>query len=207
MSSAQVPATPEMSSVDITSHFEYVGFWQRVLVALLDTLMLSPLALTGIWTNVWSFRLRAPWLSVVPALTISLLTLFLVMRFGGTPGKLILKMRIVDRNGAYLRLRPALLRDFVNWLSIGASLLLLLHVMSVMPPNNIPGTMTQIGEALNQYGGWRSRADTGIALLGVADVLFVSCNRRKRAIHDFLAGSFVITKRSYDSVAAESFIS
>jgi uncharacterized RDD family membrane protein YckC len=32
--------------------------------------------------------------------------------------------------------------------------------------------------------------------------LFIAGNSRKRALHDFIAGSFVITKRSYDATNA-----
>ena len=52
------------------------------------------------------------------------------------------------------------------------------------------------------WGDWESTLLPGV-LMGaryLADVLTIALNPRKRALHDFIAGSFVITKRSYDAI-------
>jgi uncharacterized RDD family membrane protein YckC len=193
-----------MIETAITSSFEYVGFWRRVAVALLDLVIFSPLVLANIlWITPWSYRLRTPWPAVVPPVVQLLLMIFLVVRFGGTPAKLVLGMRIVDQAGVYLRVGRALLRDMITLLGSFFYLLVLIHVISSIPPNNVPANSKQRAQAYDRYaGGWYHNLQAGIAWVGIADVLVVSCNRRKRAIHDFMAGSFVITKRSYDEVHA-----
>jgi uncharacterized RDD family membrane protein YckC len=177
------------------------GFGDAQAVVLLDTLIFSPLVLANLfWITRWSFRLRTPWPAVVPPVVQLLLKLLFVVRFGGTPAKLVLGMRIVDREGFYLRVGRALLRDVIHWLSIFFYLLVLIHVISSISPNNVPANSEQRAQAYERYGGWWYHLQSEIGWVSIADVLVVACNRRNRAIHDFLAGSFVITKRSYDEV-------
>jgi len=193
-----------MTSISMTEHFVYVGFWRRAAVALLDLLILSPLVLSYVWIYQWSFRLRTPWPLVVPSAAAYLLTLYFVVRFGGTPGKLILGMRIVDRNGEYLRTGRALIRDLINWLSLAVWVMMLVQVMTTAPASANPSNIKQLGEVYKAYGGLWHDVSLSYGWIEIADVLIISCNRRKRAIHDFLAGSFVITKRSYDAIHAAS---
>jgi uncharacterized RDD family membrane protein YckC len=142
-----------MISTGAASRFEYVGFWRRAIVALLDLLILSPLLLAFFWIDPWSFRLHAAWPSAVPSVAAYLLTLFFVVRFGGTPGKLILGMRIVDRNGAYLRLGRALARDSINWLSLVPWVILRMQVMEHIPAGDFPSSTKQVSDAIVAYGG------------------------------------------------------
>jgi len=52
----------------------------------------------------------------------------------------------------------------------------------------------------NYWGNWGFGLVLLILLILIIDILVVAINRRKRALHDFIAGSFVITKRSYDAI-------
>lgn len=183
-----------------TSQFEYVGFWRRVAVAYLDSLILWPFFFLSFWADQWSFRLRLPWPSVAMAVIQFAITLFFVVRYGGPPAKLILRMRIVDVHGTFLDVSHAIRRDVINWMGFLLSLPALLSVVANIPTGYVPSDLKQAGDAYLKFGGiWGTVSEYWLLVIFL-DVLVVCCNRRKRAAHDFLAGSFVITKRSYDEV-------
>ena len=54
----------------------------------------------------------------------------------------------------------------------------------------------EIGRAMNQYGQPFTILAIILGLTVYVDVLAVLFNERKRAIHDFIAGSYVVTKDS-----------
>ncbi|MEP7365977.1 MAG: RDD family protein [Acidobacteriota bacterium] len=184
--------------------FEYVGFWRRVGVALLDCVVFSPLMAAYYWFDLLllSFRLQSIWLHLLYFLAFYLPTLYFVTRFGGTPGKLMMGMRVVESSGQYLSLHRALRRDSIQYLSSTIHLLLLSQTIAALPNPVAVDSTAQVFEAFDRYGGWWNTADWVSGILPVMDVLVVCMNRRKRAIHDYIAGSYVITKRSYDRLHA-----
>lgn len=163
--------------------FEFAGFWRRVATSFLDLL---------IWIVPWyvAGKYLPPGWDVVRYLAFSAVyypvTWFLIVRFGGTPGKLILGLRVVDGNGNYLSPVGAVKRDSLN-------------ILLCMPL-----------DLWLQWTGTDKASDlkslvltnlTGLILF--VDVLGVAFNKRKRALHDFIAGSYVVTKRSLDRVRSE----
>lgn len=86
----------------------YGGFWIRLLVALLDTLIIGvPAAvlgfvlifLTGIQSLYWLIQLG-----------VVVFVIYMNGVKGGTPGKLILKLRIVNEKGEYIGIPISILR-------------------------------------------------------------------------------------------------
>ena len=74
---------------------EYGGFWRRVGAALLDALILSPMAIALMIALNYTHLAYVYY--VLPAIAISLVyRVYLVQRFGGTPGKRILHLRITN---------------------------------------------------------------------------------------------------------------
>src|SRR5688572_4719562 len=78
---------------------EYGGFWRRFGAQLLDALILAPLGLLSYFGAQFSPRFYAYYL--IPGIIVSLFySVYLVKRYGGTPGKRILNMRIVMTDGS-----------------------------------------------------------------------------------------------------------
>ena len=193
--------------MDKTSQFVYVGFWKRALVGIIDTSINVALSFTiFLPLTYWTFEQR----NIIPATLLGFVwmaiwSVFLVVRFGGTPGKLLLRMRIVDNGGDYLGWAAAIRRIIP-----GLIIAVLQHAQLYMVINNYPGfetppSLLDIGMATNEYGGvftMLARVSSFFIYIDVGTIIF---NKKKRAIHDFLAGSYVITKPSYLAVKTGNF--
>src|SRR6267142_2180473 len=77
----------------------YIGFWRRLAAHLVDLAIFLPYALLSSW---FVYRSKEGFvISQIAGLIIAVLfEIYLVKRFGGTPGKLLLKMRIAKVDGS-----------------------------------------------------------------------------------------------------------
>lgn len=76
----------------------YAGFWPRLGSHLLDFLIMLPLITLVTWAA-WHYRLFRVYY-VIPGTIFGLFyNVYLVRRFGGTPGKLIVRIYIRKLNG------------------------------------------------------------------------------------------------------------
>ncbi|QJR79718.1 RDD family protein [Alteromonas pelagimontana] len=98
---------------------EYAGFWIRFTAVCIDMLLLSvftALPLTLIYgTRYWSGEAAyyGVWDGIISYVVPVLLTLWFWQRFLGTPGKMILKLKIVDeKTGKKMTLRQSIGRYF-----------------------------------------------------------------------------------------------
>lgn len=101
----------------------YAGFWRRVLVHLIDAVIYLPVALAALY-GIYGpeyfleggdepFSYFGAWDLVINDLIPLLLVVWLWHRYGGTPGKRLLHLKVVDaRTGAHLRWGQAVLRYF-----------------------------------------------------------------------------------------------
>jgi len=92
-----------------TDSLRYAGFWPRLGALLLDGLIMLPLGAFHFW-GIARYRLF-PVYWVIPGTLLRLFyDVYLVRRFGGTPGKLIMGIRIRKLDGEPVGYREALLR-------------------------------------------------------------------------------------------------
>lgn len=93
----------------------YAGFWIRLAAALIDTLII------GIPASILQFGLifatGSKSMMYVVQLAVVVLIIYMNGIKGGTPGKLILGMRIVNEKGDYIGIPMAILRDIGKMLS------------------------------------------------------------------------------------------
>lgn len=176
--------------------FVYVGFWKRVLASLVDgvfALLLYPL---GNWVVGQCFLHRTLLPDVAYVLAWQALFLFFVIRLGATPGKLCIGARIVDKYGKNLTLGRAMLR-FLPYLVPSIPYLVVIYKAIHAAP--VFETAPSSGERLQlmiQHGGLAHTLSSTAIWFVYADGLVVAFNKKKRAIHDFIAGSYVVTRRS-----------
>jgi uncharacterized RDD family membrane protein YckC len=180
----QLPTDPEQ--------FEYGGFWRRVGALLLDSLFLAPLGI--IMFVLLNYTRNAYLYFAIPNVGITLLYyVYLVRRFGGTPGKLLTRMRITMVDGSPVTMQAAFLRYSPQ---------LVIQVLSLVAM--IQGTSTlgsdfeSLGllEKMRALSAHTSRWNGVVTAVGyvwwIATAITLAANRRKRAAHDFLAGTAVL---------------
>ncbi|MCH7920353.1 MAG: RDD family protein [Planctomycetes bacterium] len=188
--------------VDRTDEFVFVGFWKRVLAALIDAAIGWAFMPITMPLMTWTITHR----NIVPGALWSLVWttvwLWLVVRFGGTPGKLIIRVRIVDARGTFLSWGRAIRRViFPSLIMTINSHLQMWKALSTYPDSTPHSSFLEIGELMNKYGQPFAMITMVLGLAIYADIGVVLFNRKKRAFHDFIAGSYVITKKSYRNLA------
>ncbi|MBN2613824.1 MAG: RDD family protein [Bacteroidales bacterium] len=178
------------------SEFVFVGFWKRVLIKIVDSMI--ALAFLPLINTILIFSLNKR--TIVPIILSSFLfiiiQIFLVTKYGGTIGKLLLRVRIINSNGEYLNVEKAILRDLPYIFISGLSIIPYYMVLNGINDQLEISSYKQIVFLLSIHASSFYKYYYLINLFVIVDVLTVAFNKKKRAIHDFIAGSFVVTRDS-----------
>ncbi|OOG71166.1 RDD family protein [Flavobacterium sp. A45] len=175
----------------------YAGFWTRFASLLLDAIITLPiiyltLYLNGLGKNIYFYTL-------IPNFGFGLwYYIYLTKKYGGTPGKLITGMKIIKLNGESIEWREAFLRH---------SVLLALTLLSIIMMSSC---LLSADEIIFNNLGWLKRSQYLMSLSPLffliytwatniwiySEFIVLLTNKRKRAIHDYIAGT-VIVKAKY----------
>jgi uncharacterized RDD family membrane protein YckC len=173
--------------------FRYAGFWRRLGAYALDVLVLLPLILIQ-----WVGTDRYLFFSLYALGPLALFSLFfgvyLVCRYGGTPGKLIMGLRIRHVDGSPIGYRAALVRflpEFVIWLL--AAIGLIVPLFNMTDPDFLKLGFLERNRILAELAPpWRRTVDVIGEVWVWSEFLVLLTNDKRRALHDFLAGTVVV---------------
>jgi len=183
---------------------EYGSYLRRASALLLDIFCFVPAGALASWVGTSPAGYAATW-GLACLATWLLLNVEAVKRYGGSPGKLLLGLRIVRADGAPAGYREALLRN-----SVALVFLVLYFVTIYLGFAQIPQAQwDSYPHAL--LGGDAARHHRGIALApawmqlliilgrfwGIADfgTWVFNARRRRQALHDLLARTVVLRTR------------
>ena len=187
--------TPAQQHEHDSGVLRYSTFWQRVGATLIDALIFGvPLIVLEYFVGGVS-RLYPLYEIVVTELASAYVFIYMVIRYGGSPGKLVLGLRVARPDGSSLTLKAAVLRYAVGWaLTFWSSVL------------SVGAALSMSNEAYKALG-YLERSDALDALAPMSEVAMwltvawaVACmitmltNRKRRTLHDFLAGTVVVQK-------------
>lgn len=97
---------------------DFIGFWKRVLATILDLLIILIPAVIVYWIfNSLAISLHSEIPIILEYIFFVVFDVFMIVRFGGTPGKLVLKMKIVNQQGNIPTLKEALIRNIFRIMS------------------------------------------------------------------------------------------
>lgn len=188
---APVVAEPQALSGDPAER-PVGGFWLRVVALILDSLILAPLAILYFVLSMWSMK-AALYFGLPSDLLGLWYYVYLVKRFGGTPGKRILGLRIVMADGrevtgqaAFLRYLPAFVFSVISSI---ASMVGLSQLEAGVTADGFLDQLRLLGSAQPAWAGivtWIAQA------FWLATAITMLSNTRRRAIHDFIAGTAVV---------------
>ena len=174
---------------------EYAGFWKRFGAYWLDVIVLIPLIALSMWGNEQS-RLFSIYY-FLPGLIIGILFhVYLVKRYGGTPGKLILKIKIAKLDGSDVGYKEAMLRYSILFIfTITISLAPLIVTMGMTDSEYFAMDWKARAVYFSENGsGWNNIATILMNIWVWSEFIVMLTNKRRRAIHDFMAGTVVIHK-------------
>ena len=171
----------------------YAGFWVRVAAKLLDFVILLPIF--GLVFYVDSLSKSANLYLMIPNKLFGLaFEVILVKIYGGTPGKLIVGLKIIQKNGNNVDWKASFFRYSVEFFIMILALYVLYTTLNMIDDSTYISLgflkrhqlMSTINPFLHKinfwtYSGWI-----------ISSVIVLISNKRKRTTHDFIAGTVVV---------------
>jgi len=182
----------------------YAGFWKRLGAYLIDLLIILPIGfgiayLTGLDKNAYYY-------TFIPSLLLfSFYNIYLVKVYGGTPGKLIVGIKIINANGNNVGYVEATKRYFIDILLALFSGAVMIYSLSVISEDTFLSLsfierskeLKAINPTLNSVHVW-------LANIWVwSEFIVLLTNPRKRAIHDYIGGTVVIKEKYHNKILEE----
>jgi uncharacterized RDD family membrane protein YckC len=187
------PAIGNRAAVELI----YVGFWQRLAAYALDFAILVPYALVArqlIYTSRSAYLVNL----ILGTILAIVFEVYLVKRFGGSPGKLIMGIQIAKLDGSKVGYRQAIIRYSVLFLiSILSStgLLMSLFTMSDLEYAAFTSAHAHVKALEAGAPSWYPPLQIAGAVWVYSEFLVLLTNKKRRALHDFMAGTVVIEAR------------
>jgi uncharacterized RDD family membrane protein YckC len=187
---------------------KYANFWQRFGAILIDGFVLLPFSLLHYWLQ--SFSRTIAMILVVPmAAAYCAYTIYGHARFGQTVGKYAMHIRVVRTNGERIGWREAWLRSSVDiGFTIPWVIALFIALAAISDQDYASVSRRQRTRNLNAlkptWDGWVSKADQ---IWFWSELIVMLFNKRRRALHDFIAGTVVTeTQRISDAHLRSSVV-
>ena len=172
----------------------YAGFWPRFAALLLDFFIMSPLLILGWWGQT-HFRLFNLYFFLPGTLFGLWYGVYLVRRFGGTPGKRLMKLRIVKVSGESVTYREALLRYLPEWvMAIGTAVAGIVAVLSLTDAQYFAAAtfMERSQLIADAMPSWEGPISIALNVWIWGELVVMLTNKKRRSSHDFIAGTVVI---------------
>lgn len=183
----------------------YAGFWRRLGALLIDTLVYTPIIILSFFIYTTSINWIIPVL-IIHTFFYFIYTIFFHYKYGATLGKLAVGIRVTQPDSSKITFKQAFLRSSID-LSFAVLLLIAeliaLSNMDVSYFNSLPK------EFEVRWDYVYSDMSSGYQIIQYISFIWVICetivflfNRRKRALHDFIAGTVVVKKDFVDNEEA-----
>jgi len=185
----------EFLPLEIEGKRIYGGFWKRFCAGLVDAVVLLPFSYLLMWFE--GFDKTIAILIIIPSTTLfGMYNVFFNARFGGALGKLAVGIRIAKPDGTKIGWAEAWKRSAVD---IGFALLMLsVQIWALTQVDNEQYSTTAFVERMkllqSYYPSWFSIVTIFQNIWIWSEVVVLLFNKRKRALHDFIAGTVVIHK-------------
>jgi uncharacterized RDD family membrane protein YckC len=174
----------------------YAGFWRRLAAYFLDFLAMLPLGGLIIAGDAQYHFFSAYALLPMTAFQI-FYGIYLVRRFGGTPGKLVAGLRVLKVDGSPIGYREATLRylpELGLWFILSVALLVPLFQITDEAYFSLSFVQRQL-YLVRLAPFWYQPVDVVEQVWIWSEFIVLLTNRKRRALHDFIAGTIVIVQK------------
>jgi len=178
----------------------YAGFWKRFCALWVDTFIAMPFVFFFMWLRGVDKTLAMA--MVIPSTTFfAVYTVYFNACYGGTLGKLAVGIRITRPDGSKIGWHEAFMRSAVNIafivVIVGVQIWILARVNG--EDYSSAGSLREQSRLLGPLmPSWFSVVRTGQHEWFWSELVVLLLNERKRALHDFIAGTIVIRKEFVD---------
>lgn len=174
---------------------EYAGFWRRLGAFFIDTIVLLPLFGLNYYFGEHYRLFNLYWF--VPELIFGLwFSVYLVFKYGGTPGKLLLKTRIAMIDGTSITAKAAVLRYSVLFILSTISSLAILNSYLNMSDDLYFSLsyMNRAQKIVELAPSWYGFLTILINIWIWGEFVTMLFNKKRRAVHDFIARTVVVKR-------------
>lgn len=176
-----------------TGAMQYAGFWRRFGAYWVDFLVFLPLIGLSFWLGEKTRLFNLYYF--IPGLLIGLwFHVYLVKRYGGTPGKLALKIRIARLDGTAVGYKEAMIRYSVLFvLSALTSIGLIIGALNMSDTQYLSlGFQERTAKLVELAPRWYQPITILVNIWIWSEFIVMMTNKRRRAPHDFMAGTVVL---------------
>lgn len=172
---------------------KYAGFWKRLASIFVDAMIFMPLILLQIYFDSLS-RTSSIVIAVANIILIATYDIWFVAKYGQTPGKMTVGIKIVKVNGQKASWKEAILRHSVNIFFAIINGTFLCYAISKIPESEYISLSWKIRN-LRIYEYYPAWINTMSNIWVLSELVVLLFNKKKRALHDFIAGTVVIQTR------------
>ncbi len=184
----------------------YAGFGPRLASLLLDAVIMMPLIFIIQYIN--SFSKYMFFYTLIPNLILGLwYNIYLPKKHGGTPGKLIMGMQILNLNGKSIGWKEAFLRHVIILLLTLFSSILMIDALIAADDITFQNLswikqtqyLMSLSPVLFTIYTWLTN------IWSWSELIVLLTNPRKRALHDYVAGTVIVKKRYVEQIQKEMY--
>ncbi len=174
----------------------YAGFWRRFGALVVDAFVLAPFLIATLhWLPGVSIPVAMLAAIATPVVSLSY-TIYFHYRWGATLGKMAAGIRVTVPNGSPIGFKQAFLRSAVDVgfavLAVTATVIAIHHAD---PAQYLSAGSTERTAYIRTLSpAWRGIVDIAAQVWAWSEVIVLLFNKRKRALHDLIAGTVVIYK-------------
>jgi len=178
----------------------YAGFWRRFCALWVDFFIVMPLAFFLLWLEGFDKTLAIV-ITIPSTALFSMYHVYFNARYGGSLGKLTVGIRVTRPDGSKIGWTEAIARSAVD--TVFALVTLCFQVwaltrISGADYSNATGIFEQARLLQSHRPSWASQVDILHQVWIWSELIILLLNKRKRALHDFIAGTIVIRKEFAD---------
>lgn len=173
----------------------YGGFGERLGSLLLDSLIIMPVAFLTLYLN--SMDKNLFFYTLIPNLVFQIgYHMYLPTRYGATPGKLIMGIQILRIDGQEIGWKEAFMRHLVILLlTVFSSVLMIYCLLSADDATYQGLSWMKQSQYLMTFAPVLFLVYTWVANIWTwGELIVLLTNPRKRALHDYMAGTVIVKK-------------
>lgn len=181
----------------------YAGFWRRAGALMVDVLI--GLCVFGAFWLLTRDRARTIAGETLPQALMIAYAVFMHGRFGQTLGKMATKVQVRMLDGTGITWRAAWLRSSVDILFAIVGIAAMFYTFRQLPAGAVHADWKAWGELLEEHMPvWQHYVIYMAMAWGWSELLVMLTNEKRRALHDFIAGTVVVRIESARSRPGEA---
>jgi len=194
----------EFLPIKINDKKVYAGFWLRFGAALFDILVFIPAVAAIFYLSQINFFFSVI-LVIIHTCLFASYNICFNAKFGGTIGKLAVNILITKPDGTKINWKEAWLRSSVD--IVFAALFLIVELVALSKVDQqaylASGFFERSKVIKPLFPSWYKHYDIANQIWIWGELVVLLFNSRKRAIHDYIAGTIVIHERFAEPVAGD----